>query len=98
MGKPSTRRFPANSAWSVNSFLRALAERDRQQRLPSNLLNVARQQRLPGHVRSLKQQERKGVTMPDLLLEEILANNEQFLQNTRLSPIGHAPRKQLAVV
>ncbi|HEY0754654.1 MAG TPA: carbonic anhydrase [Ktedonobacteraceae bacterium] len=36
--------------------------------------------------------------MPDLLLDEILANNEQFLQTTRLSPIGHAPRKQLAVV
>jgi carbonic anhydrase len=36
--------------------------------------------------------------MPDLLLDEILANNEQFLQTTRLPPIGHAPRKHLAVV
>jgi carbonic anhydrase len=36
--------------------------------------------------------------MPYLLLEEILANNEQFLQTTRLSPLGHTPRKQLAVV
>lgn len=36
--------------------------------------------------------------MPDILLEEILANNEQFLQSTRLPIIGHAPRKHLAVV
>jgi len=36
--------------------------------------------------------------MLDLLLEEILASNAQFLQTTRLPIIGHAPRKQLAVV
>lgn len=36
--------------------------------------------------------------MPDELLDEILANNEQFLQTTRLPMIGHAPRKRLAVV
>lgn len=36
--------------------------------------------------------------MPDLLLDEILSNNEQFLQTTRLPTISHAPRKQLAVV
>lgn len=36
--------------------------------------------------------------MPDRLLEEILANNAQFLQTTRLPAIGHAPRKNLAVV
>lgn len=36
--------------------------------------------------------------MPDLLLDEILANNEQFLQTTQLPTIGHAPRKHLAVV
>ncbi len=36
--------------------------------------------------------------MPDELLDEILANNEQFLQTTRLPLIGHAPRKRLAVV
>jgi carbonic anhydrase len=36
--------------------------------------------------------------MPDLLLDEILANNEHFLQTTRLPIIGHTPRKQLAVV
>ena len=36
--------------------------------------------------------------MPDVLLEEILANNAQFLQTTRLPIISHAPRKQLAVV
>jgi carbonic anhydrase len=36
--------------------------------------------------------------MPDMLLDEILANNEQFLQTTRLPIIGHAPRKNLAVV
>ncbi|HXR66529.1 MAG TPA: carbonic anhydrase [Ktedonobacteraceae bacterium] len=36
--------------------------------------------------------------MPDLFLDEILANNEQFLQTTRLPIIGHTPRKQLAVV
>ena len=36
--------------------------------------------------------------MPDLLLDEILANNEQFLQTTHLPTIGHAPRKHLAVV
>ncbi len=32
--------------------------------------------------------------MPD----EILANNERFLREHRLSPIGHAPRKHTAVV
>src|SRR5581483_7600148 len=36
--------------------------------------------------------------MPDELLDEILASNEQFLQSTRLPPIGHAPRRRLAVV
>jgi carbonic anhydrase len=36
--------------------------------------------------------------MPDTLLNEILENNKRFLQTTRLSPIGHAPRKHLAVV
>ncbi|HEY1354616.1 MAG TPA: carbonic anhydrase [Ktedonobacteraceae bacterium] len=36
--------------------------------------------------------------MPDELLDEILANNEQFLQTAQLSPISHAPRKRLAVV
>jgi carbonic anhydrase len=36
--------------------------------------------------------------MLDLLLDEILANNEQFLQTTRLPLISHAPRKHLAVV
>ena len=36
--------------------------------------------------------------MPDELLDEILANNEHFLQNTRLPMVGHAPRKRLAVV
>ena len=36
--------------------------------------------------------------MPDELLDEILANNQQFLQTTRLPTIGHAPRKRLAVV
>lgn len=36
--------------------------------------------------------------MPDELLDEILANNEQFLQTTQLPIIGHAPRKHLAVV
>lgn len=36
--------------------------------------------------------------MSDQLLEEILANNAQFLQTTRLPAIGHAPRKRLAVV
>lgn len=32
------------------------------------------------------------------LLNEILENNKQFLQTTRLPLIGHAPRKRLAVV
>lgn len=36
--------------------------------------------------------------MPDIILDEILANNKQFLQNTRLPVIDHAPRKHLAVV
>src|SRR5258708_17074254 len=36
--------------------------------------------------------------MPDELLDEILANNERFLQTTRLPLISHAPRKHLAVV
>src|SRR5215469_7185068 len=36
--------------------------------------------------------------MSDELLEEILANNAQFLENIRLSSISHAPRKHLAVV
>ncbi len=36
--------------------------------------------------------------MSDELLDEILANNQQFLQTTRLPTIGHAPRKRLAVV
>jgi carbonic anhydrase len=36
--------------------------------------------------------------MPDQVLDEILANNEQFLKTTRLPLIGHAPRKHLAVV
>jgi carbonic anhydrase len=36
--------------------------------------------------------------MSDELLDEILASNEQFLQSTRLAPIGHAPRRRLAVV
>lgn len=36
--------------------------------------------------------------MSDKLLEDILANNAEFLQTTRLSSISHAPRKQLAVV
>jgi carbonic anhydrase len=36
--------------------------------------------------------------MPDELLDEILANNEQFLQTAQLLPISHTPRKQLAVV
>jgi carbonic anhydrase len=35
--------------------------------------------------------------MPDIL-DEILANNERFLQQTRLPHIGHAPRKHTAVV
>src|SRR6266849_5103630 len=41
---------------------------------------------------------RKDAIMPDMLLDEILANNQQFLQTTRLPIIGHAPRKHLAVV
>lgn len=43
---------------------------------------------------------RKDATciMPDQILDEILANNEQFLKTTRLPLIGHAPRKHLAVV
>jgi len=36
-------------------------------------------------------------SMPDIL-DEILANNERFLQQTRLPHIGHAPRKYTAVV
>lgn len=36
--------------------------------------------------------------MPDELLSEILENNKQFLQTTRLPLISHAPRKHLAVV
>lgn len=32
------------------------------------------------------------------MLDEILANNERFLQNTTLPHIGHAPRKHTAVV
>ena len=32
------------------------------------------------------------------MLDEILANNEQFLQNTTVPHIGHAPRKHTAVV
>ena len=36
--------------------------------------------------------------MPDIILDEILASNKQFLQNTRLPVIDHAPRKHLAVV
>jgi carbonic anhydrase len=35
--------------------------------------------------------------MPDIL-DEILANNERFLQQTRLPHIGHAPRKHTAIV
>jgi carbonic anhydrase len=31
-------------------------------------------------------------------IDEILANNERFLNQTHLPPIGHAPRKQLAVI
>jgi carbonic anhydrase len=34
----------------------------------------------------------------DELLQEILANNDQFLQTTQLPAISHAPRKRLAVV
>lgn len=36
--------------------------------------------------------------MPDELLDEILANNQRFLETTQLPAIGHAPRKHLAVV
>ncbi|HEX4713394.1 MAG TPA: carbonic anhydrase [Ktedonobacteraceae bacterium] len=36
--------------------------------------------------------------MSNELLDEILANNERFLQTTRLPLISHAPRKHLAVV
>lgn len=36
--------------------------------------------------------------MSDQLLEEILANNAEFLQATRFPSISHAPRKRLAVV
>jgi carbonic anhydrase len=36
--------------------------------------------------------------MDNLVLEEILANNERFLQNTTLPHIGHAPRKHTAIV
>jgi carbonic anhydrase len=36
--------------------------------------------------------------MPDELLADILASNEQFLQTTRLPIISHMPRKRLAVV
>src|SRR5258708_7013606 len=36
--------------------------------------------------------------MPDDLLNEILENNQHFLKHAHLSPIGHAPRKRLAVV
>ncbi len=32
------------------------------------------------------------------MLDEILTNNEQFLQRTKLPHIGHAPRKHTAVV
>jgi carbonic anhydrase len=32
------------------------------------------------------------------MLDEILANNERFVENTRLSHIGHAPRKHTAIV
>ncbi len=32
------------------------------------------------------------------MLEEILENNERFLQNTTLPHIGHAPRKHTAIV
>ena len=32
------------------------------------------------------------------MLDEILANNERFLQNTTVPHIGHAPRKQTAIV
>jgi carbonic anhydrase len=32
------------------------------------------------------------------MLDEILANNERFLQNTTLPHIGHAPRKHTALV
>lgn len=32
------------------------------------------------------------------MLDEILANNEKFLQNTTLPHIGHAPRKHTAIV
>ncbi len=32
------------------------------------------------------------------MLEEILANNERFLQNTTVPHIGHAPRKHTAIV
>jgi carbonic anhydrase len=35
--------------------------------------------------------------MPDIL-DEILANNERFLQQTQLPHVGHAPRKHTAVV
>ncbi len=32
------------------------------------------------------------------MLDEILANNERFLEQQKLSQIGHAPRKRVAVV
>ncbi|GCF09061.1 beta-class carbonic anhydrase [Dictyobacter arantiisoli] len=32
------------------------------------------------------------------MLNEILAHNQQFLQNTTLPHVGHAPRKQTAIV
>lgn len=32
------------------------------------------------------------------MLDEILAHNERFLQNTTLPHVGHAPRKQTAIV
>ena len=32
------------------------------------------------------------------MLEEILANNQRFLQNTRVPHIGHAPRKHTAII
>ena len=35
--------------------------------------------------------------MPDIL-DDILANNERFLQQTQLPHVGHAPRKYMAVV
>lgn len=43
-------------------------------------------------------QEKKDAAMSSELLDEILANNKLFLQNTQLANVGHAPHKHLAVV